>query len=183
MYNGCMYVLASQLQALPVISLQTGETVAMVQQPLIDAANLEIAAYSCQVPGRSASLVLPVRDIREHAQDCLIIDAEEELTEAGELVRLRPLLEQKFTPLGKTAVTDLGRKLGRVEDFTINLDTNRIQKLYIKQSVLQSWLGSSLIVDRTQILDITPKQIVIRDTTTQAPLLAGEPAPAPKSQA
>jgi sporulation protein YlmC with PRC-barrel domain len=154
----------------------------MVQQPLIDSSNLEVAAYSCLVAGHPTPLFLPVRDIREHAQDCLIIDAEEELTEPDELVRLQPLLKQGFTPIGKVAVTDLGRRVGRVENFTVNLDTNRIQKLYIKQSILQSWLGSSLIVDRTQILDVSAKQIIIRDTTTKAPLLASDPAPAPKSQ-
>ena len=178
-----MYVLASHLKELPVISLQTGETVAMVRQPLIDTATLEISGYICRTANHPAPLVLPVRDIREHAQDCLIIDAEEELAEPNELVRLRPLVEHNFTPIGKAAVTDLGRKLGRVEDFTINLETNRIQKLYIKQSILQSWLGSSLIVDRTQIVDVSLKQIVVRDTTAKAPILAAEPSPAPKSQA
>jgi sporulation protein YlmC with PRC-barrel domain len=177
MYNTGMYVLASQLSSLPVVSLQTGETVAAVQRPLINAGNLNILAYYCLTPRQDQPLVLLVQDIREHAVDCLIIDSDEELTEASELVRLQAVLEQNFSPLGKTAVTDLGRRMGRVEDYTINLDTDRIQKLYIKQSIFRSWQGSSLIVDRTQIVDITPRQIVIRDTTTQAPILATEALP------
>jgi sporulation protein YlmC with PRC-barrel domain len=177
MYNASMYVLASQLSSLPVVSLQSGETVATVLRPLIDAGRLDVLAYHCLIPRQEQSLILLVRDIREHAVDCLIIDSEEELTQAEDLVRLSAALEQDFSPLGKSAVTDLGRRVGRIEDYTINLDTNQVQKLYVKQSIFQSWHGSSLIVDRSQIVDVTPRQIIVRDTTSQAPLLAAEPLP------
>jgi sporulation protein YlmC with PRC-barrel domain len=177
MYNTCMYILASQLSTLPVISLQTGETVALVKEPLIDPDNLSIMAYFCVPAHQEKPLVLLIQDIREHAVDCLIIDSEEELTEPEDLIRLEALLEQRFTPLGKQAVTDIGRRVGRVDNYTINLDTNQVQKLYIHQPIWRSWNGSSLIIDRAQVIDVTPRQIVVRDTTTPAPLLVGESAP------
>jgi sporulation protein YlmC with PRC-barrel domain len=177
MYNTYMYALASQLQSLPVISLQTGETVAVIKEPLINPDDLVIMAYICTTARREQTLVLLVRDIREHALDCLIIDSEEELAEPGDLVRLGPLLKQSFTPLGKLAVTDMGRRMGRVENYTVNLDTDKVQKLYIRQPLWRSWFGSSLIIDRAQIIDVTPRQIVIRDTATPAPLMVGESAP------
>jgi sporulation protein YlmC with PRC-barrel domain len=151
--------------------------VAVIKAPLINPDQLEIMAYLCTTAPKEQTLVLLVRDIREHALDCLIVDSEEELTEPGDLIRLSPLLEQSFTPLGKLAVTDMGRRMGRVENYTINLDTNMVQKLYVRQPIWRSWFGSSLIVDRAQVIDVTPRQIVIRDTATPAPLLVGESAP------
>ncbi len=175
MYNTPMYVLASKLESLPILSLQTGETVAAIQRPVIDTANLELPAYLCQAAHHDQPLLLMSRDIRQTAPDCIIIDSEEELTETNEVVRLGPLLEQDFIPLGKVVVTDLGRQLGHIEDYTINTETSRIQKLYIRQSILRSLLGSSLIVDRAQIIEVTPRQIIVRDTATKAPMLATKP--------
>ena len=172
-----MYSLASKLSSMPIVSLQTGETVASVTRPVIDNANLEVIAYLCQMPKRRELLTLITSDIRQITADCFIIDSEDELAETEDIVRIRHLLIQNYTPLGKHVVTDLNRQLGRIDDYTINLESHRIQKLYIRPSLLRFWLGSSVIIDRTQIIDVTPRQIVVRDTAVTAPLLPTEPAP------
>lgn len=175
-----MYILATKLSGLPIISLQASDTVAWARRPIIDIANLEIIAFHCQTPNHR-SLVLVARDIRQLAPDCIIIDNEDELAETDDIVRLRDLIKTAYTPINKTVISDTGRKLGVVEDYTINLETCRIQKLHIRQSILQAWLGSSLIVDRTQIIDLTPQSITVRDTTIELP--AVQPSTVPKSQA
>lgn len=175
-YNRPMYALASKLKSLPIVSLQTGETVGVTKQSLIDPGTLEVVGFLCE-DARRTQKVLILRDIRQLAIDCAIIDSEDELTDPEDIVRLQPLIKELFTPIGKPVVTDLGRKLGNVEDYTINLETNRIQKLYIRQSILRSLLGSSLIIDRMQIIDVSPKQIVVRDTHIKAPVMAPESAP------
>lgn len=176
-----MYALASKLSNLPVISLQTGETIAILTRPLIDPGTLELVAYICQTTQAEDSRVLMARDIRQMALDCLIVDSEEELAEIGDIIRVQHLLEQRFTPLGKKVITDLDRHLGRVEDFTVNLESNRLQKIYIKQPFFLAWLGSSLIVDRSQILDVTPHKIIVRDTSVKDTNLATEPVPETRS--
>jgi len=176
-YNGSMYELASQMESLPVISLQTGEVVGLAREPVFDIADLEIIAYRCESARGKQALILLARDIRQLASDCIIIDSEDELTEPGDLVRLGPQLEAGYSPLGKSVVSDTGRKLGHVEDYSLNLETGRVQKLHVRQSLLRAWLGSSLIIDRTQILDITPRLITVRDATIKAPVLAAEPIP------
>jgi sporulation protein YlmC with PRC-barrel domain len=172
-----MYALASKLNALPIISLQSGETVAFMGQPIIDRDNLEIMAYRCQVPGQRQDLILMSQDIRQMALDCAIVDAEDELAELNDVVRIKPFLEDDFSPRGTTVVTDLGRHLGRVEDYTINLDTSRVQKLYVRRLAPLWWFSSSLTIDRAQILDVTTKQIVVRDATVKAASLMPEPTP------
>ncbi len=177
MYNTFMYVLASQLTNRPLMSLQTGEAVAAIAGPILDPASLEVVGYLCHTPSQKKHLVLMVRDIRELARDCVIIDSADELTEADDIIRLKPLLEQNYSPIRQSVVTDLGRRLGGVEDYTINLESHRLQKLYVKQPIWRSWSGASLIIDRTQIIDVSPHQIVVREATAKAPLLAAEPLP------
>ncbi len=172
-----MYSLASKLASLPIVSLQTGEAVASVIRAVIDSSNLEVIAYLCEVPKQAELLTLITQDIRQITPDCFIIDSEDELAETGDIVRIRHLLEQNYTPLGKLVVTDLNRHLGRIDDYTINLDSHRIQKLYVRPSLLRFWLGATVIVDRTQIIDVTPRQIVVRDTAVTASLMPTEPTP------
>jgi uncharacterized protein YrrD len=171
-----MYALASKLESLPIISLQTGETIGTIDRPVISPDALSVAAYRCDTPSHG-SLLLLVRDIRQTAPDCIIIDSEDELTAAQDVVRLQTTLEQNYTPLDKPVVTDMGRKLGVVEDFTISLEDSRVQKLYIRQPLFRAWLGSSLIIDRAQIIDVTPHKFMVRDSTTPIVALGAEPSP------
>jgi sporulation protein YlmC with PRC-barrel domain len=166
------------MQSLPVISLQTGEVVAITRTPVIDIGTLEIQAYRCESIRTKQPLILMSRDIRQLAADCLIVDNEEELMEPTDIVRLQEMLAAGFSPLDKPVVSDTGRKLGHVEDYSINLETNRIQKLNVRQSILRSWLGtSSLVIDRSQIIEVTPRFITVRDSTIKVPIMQTEPVP------
>jgi sporulation protein YlmC with PRC-barrel domain len=172
-----MYALASQMQSLPIISLQTGEAVAWSRQPLIDIGNLEILAFRCESSRKKHHQILMTRDIRQLAGDCIIIDNEDELADPEDIVRMQAMVSSSYNPIDKLVVSDTGRKLGTVEDFTVNLDTNRIQKLHIRQSLLRSWIGNSLVVDRTQIIDIAPQRITVRDSTVKSPIIQNEAVP------
>jgi sporulation protein YlmC with PRC-barrel domain len=165
------------MQSLPVISLQTGEAVALTESPIIDIDGLEIMAYRCESTRSRGHVLLLARDIRQLAADCVIIDSDDELVEPEDIVRLQDIIHTSYNPIDKTVVSDTGRKLGHVEDYTINLDTNQVQKLHIRPSLFRAWLGSLLIIDRSQIIDITPKVITVRDSTIKAPVLAPETLP------
>ena len=173
-----MYALASKLIPLPVLSLQTGANVATIKGLILDPATLETVAFTCIIPGQvGPEIALMLRDIRELALDCVIIDSEDDLTELEDIVRIKALSKNKFTLNGKVVVSDMGRRLGKVEDFTINIETNKVQKLYVQQSIIHSFFGASLIVDRTQILDVSPKQIIVREATLKGGVLTRDSVP------
>ena len=172
-----MYALGSQMKSLPIISLQTGEAVGWTRRAVFNLADLEIQAFECITAGNKQPMILMNRDIRQLASDCVIVDNEDELTDPKDIVRLQAILRARFNPIGKPVISDTGRKLGAVEDFMLNLETARIQKLHVRKSILQAWLGTSLIIDRTQIIDITPQQITVREATLKSRLLQPEPVP------
>jgi sporulation protein YlmC with PRC-barrel domain len=176
-YNDGMYARASNIENLPIISLQTSEAVARLGTPIIDISTLEIVAFRCEIPHHHQSAVLITRDIRQVATDCFFIDNEDELADPHDIVRLAPQIHDNFSPLGKPVVSDIGRRLGVVDDYSINLETHRIQKLYVRPSGLRAWIGTNLTIDRTQILDVSSKQIVVRDAATRASALQSESLP------
>lgn len=102
-----------------------------------------------------------------------------EAVEYHEIVRLRDVFKQNYDPVGKAVVNESGQRLGKVENYTINLHTFMLQKLYVHQSLMKSLLFNNLVVDRTQIIDVTDKQITVRDASVVEPKLAA-PAVQPK---
>jgi uncharacterized protein YrrD len=167
-YNESMNVLASHLQHLKVMSLQTGEPVATTTQPIINPDTLTVVAFGCDLRGRAKSpepMVLLTPDIRQVGRHYLIIDSDDEISEARDLVRLKDVIQSPCRPIGLIVVTESGQKLGKVEEFTVELNDFTVKKLYVRPGLLKSMLVSSLVIDRGQVVDVTPKQIVVRDAT------------------
>jgi sporulation protein YlmC with PRC-barrel domain len=177
-----MYALASKLIGLPILSLQNAEAITQVKGLVMEIKSLEVIALTCEPrPQLAKQPVLLMRDVRQVAIDCLLVNAAEDLVEAEDIVRLAPLLERDFQPQGLRVVTDMKRRVGRVEDYTINLQTYHLQKLYVRRSVLHSWMGASLIIDRAQIIEVSEREIIVRDASipasSRSPILAPKPVP------
>jgi len=177
-HNGGMYILANQLRDLPVMSLQTGQSIAATERPIINPFDLEVMAVQCYVGRvrRSRGVIL-MRDIRQFSSDCIIIDSFDEIENPSEIVRLREVVERQFDPVGKLVVNESGHRLGKVEDYTINLKTFMLQKLYVHQSLMKSILFNSLVIDRTQIIEVNDKQFTVRDASVSEPSLTSQTVP------
>lgn len=157
-----MLLLSSQIKGLEIISLQTGQTVGKLGDPVFNSQNLELAAFL--VTGHKQPTALLTRDIRQFAKDCVVIDSAEDLEDPTEIVRLDELLRSKFKLPGISVVTMAEQKLGKVEDYALNLENNLVQKLHVRVPLLKSLMQRNLIIDRNQIIDISPKQITVKDT-------------------
>lgn len=175
-----MYVLANQLQNLPIISLQTGSTVAMTSRPIINPDKLEFVAFYCY-NNRShvKATILLIKDIRQITKDGIAIDSVDEIEEPGEIIRLSNLLKNPFNLIGISVVNESGVKLGRVEEYTVNLETFQIQKIYLKQSILKNLMLNSVVIDRSQIIEVNHKQILVRDATVTKSMLSSQPISPP----
>lgn len=127
----------------------------------------------------SAPTVLLSDDVREINLHGLAVNNEESLAHADELVRHKEILDIKFELIGMPVVTKRS-KIGKVNDYAYN-DGMFIQKLYVSPPVTKL-LGSNgtHIIDRSQILEITSKHILVKDTDVSegAEAVAGAPAAA-----
>ncbi len=103
-----------------------------------------------------------------------VVNDHDVLVEPEELVRLHEVLASKFDLMGKKVVTISNQKVGKVGDYAVETETMFVQKIYVSQSILKSFTGGSLSVDRNQINEITDKQIIINDLLNDAKI----PAPA-----
>jgi hypothetical protein len=172
-----MLQLSTSLQNIPVMSLRTGGQIATALSPIINPNNLKIEGFWCQDDFEGKRLVLLTQDIRDTLPQGFVVNDHDVLSEAEELVRLKDILAMNFQLLGKPVYTVSKEKIGKINDFASESTTFYVQKLYVGQSILKSLAGGQLSVDRTQIVEVTPKKIIIQEILK--PEKAGLPATAP----
>jgi sporulation protein YlmC with PRC-barrel domain len=151
------------------LSLRTGSTVATIKRPIINPDNLKIEGFYCDDRFDKRTLVLLAQDIREVLPKGYVINDHEVLVEPEELVRLQKIMQLNFELTGKQVVTVDKEKVGKVSDYATETNSMYIQKIYVSQSILKSFTGGSLSIDRTQINEITPKRIIINELTPKSP--------------
>lgn len=168
-----MLLLSAKLKDQSILSLRTGGEVAIAKAPIINPNNMRVVGFYCSDQFSGSILVLLTQDIREHLRHGFVVNDHEVLANPEDLVRLKETLEIKYDPIGKMVITDHRRKLGKVTDFAVDSESLYIKKLYVAPRLLKNLTGSQLSIDRTQILEVTDKNIVVKEATSKVE----EPAP------
>jgi sporulation protein YlmC with PRC-barrel domain len=175
-YNVAMLQLSGTLVNKPVLSLQTSSQIALAVGFLIDPTSLKIIGLQCKDNFGGQNKILLAQDVRDILAQGYVVNDLHALTDPKDLVKFKDLIDLNFQLTGKTVVTDSKKRLGKVSDFAVEKETLYIQKFYVEQSLIKSLSGGQLSVDRNQIVEITPKKIIIQDP--QQPLQDQAPAPA-----
>lgn len=158
-----MLRLSQSISNLPVMSLRTLGGVAMAEEPIINPNNLKIEGWHCKDHFSKRELILLSQDVRDIVPQGIAIDDYDRLSEPGELIRMQEILSFQFVLIGKQVVTDSGRKVGKVNDYAADSTSFLVQKLYISLPVYKNIKGGQISIDRQQIVEITDKNIVVRD--------------------
>ena len=172
-----MLRLSSSLLNRPIMSLRTGSQIAVAQVPIINPHNLKILGWWCDGPdGRQ---VLLADEVRDFAPEGIAVNNEDALSDTGDLVRHKEVLDINFELMDKPVRTKRQR-IGRVSDFRYN-EGMFVQKLYVARPLRKVFSAEdTLIIDREQIIEVTDKYIMVRDTEIKATAeeLAGGAVPA-----
>jgi len=168
-----MLQLSGSLLNRPVLSLRTGGQVATITGAIINPNNLKLEGFYCaDAFERKKTVVLVYQDIRDIINQGVVINDHDVLSDPAELVRLKDIMRVRFDIMGKQVVTTSKQKIGKVVDYATEVETMYIQKLYVAQSMLKNLTGGNLGVDRSQIVEITDKKIIINDLLQNVPAAA-----------
>lgn len=162
-YTRYMLQLTKTLLNCPILSLRTGGVIGTTTQAIINPNNLKIEGFYCDDHFSKQRAVLLSQEIREVIPAGLVVNDTDALTDPSELVRLREVLELAFELIGKQVVTVSKERVGKVNDYAADSATLYVQKIYVSQNLLKNFSGGQLSVDRTNIVEITNKRIVIQD--------------------
>lgn len=173
-----MLKLGKDLVNLQVMSLRTGAQIGATTSMIINPNNLKVEGWHVQDQFSKKQLVLLADDVRELLPQGLAVNDHEVLSEETDLVRLKPILEIGFTLNGKYVASNSGKQYGKVSEFAVETESFLVKKIYASQSILKSFSTGSLSIDRTQIVEITNKTIIIEDPTEPVSSGAGAPVAA-----
>lgn len=162
----------------PVLSLRTGGPIGTATKAIFNPNNLQIEGWYVTDKFDNSQLILVANEVREIIEQGIVVNDHEVLSPAEDLVRLKPILELNFEIIGKTVTTESGKKLGKVSDYAIESSGLMVKKIYASQSLVKNLTGGTLSIDRTQIIEITNRRIVVEDTTEKVPAGAVVSSPA-----
>ncbi len=161
-----MLMLSKGLLNQPVISLRSGGQIATALEPVINPHNLKVLGWWCEGPGGRREVLL-VDDVRQTMPNGLAVNDESDLSLPEDLVRHGEILNTRFQLLEKPVKTKRQR-LGKVSDYSYN-EGMFVQKLYVARPLHKVFTSDdTLIIDRTQILEVTDHYILVRDTEIKA---------------
>lgn len=162
-----MLTLGQQLIGKKIMSLRIGRPIGVVGEPIINPNNLNIEGWhATDITTKQSSILLSL-DIRDITADGFVVNDHEALTDPQELVRLKDIMALHFTLIDKNVVSNHRRKLGKVVDYALDKDSFIIHKLHVGQSIFKSFTGGALMIDRSQILEITNSKIKVREATAE----------------
>lgn len=162
-----MLTLGQQLIGKNIMSLRIGRPIGVIEEIIINPNNLKIEGWHATDLGDKKHVVLLSQEVRDIIPDGFVVNDHEALTHPEELIRLKNILSYNFTLQGKNVVSDYKRRLGKVTDYAFDKDTYLIHKLHVSQSIIKSFTGGALMVDRNQIIEITNRRIIIKEATAK----------------
>lgn len=162
-----------------VLSLRVGRPIAQVLDAIINPNNLFIEGWYVVDNKSGDNLILLSKDVRDVIDKGLVVDDHEVLCEAGDLVRLKDTLKLKFKLGGLKVTSESGKNYGKVSDFAFDIPSFYIQKLYATQPLVRNLSGGTLSIDRSQIIEITNRRVIIEDPTMKSKSRGRVTAPSP----
>ncbi len=168
-----MLINGSRFANTAVLSLHLGAKVGSIGRPVINPANLRIFAYELSIPSTREDTFLLTSDIREIGSLGVIIDTADELVSRGDVIKLDEMLDIGFPLIGlKVRDTD-GNKIGKVDDYTLDVSIFEIQQLSVNPGLIKSLAETSRLINRSQIVDINDKFITVKSAKAEvaAPVL------------
>ncbi len=174
-----MLVQSKQLNGARIVSLHTGHAIGSLGAPIINPHKLLVDGFYVNLPrGKNQPMVMLTQDIRQFDQGSRVfINSGDEIVPATELLRLKEIMSLNFSLADKPVRSASKNKLGKVTEYVVETTGWTVQKLHVKQPLFKSLSTGTLIIDRSQIIEVNDRQITVSDAAVTTPAVAPSRVP------
>jgi uncharacterized protein YrrD len=160
-----MLQVGSKLIGYAVLSFHVGGEIARTKAAILDPQDLKVAAYKVTgaLLSRENGNILMTSSIRELSSKYMVIDSIDELVRQEDVVMIDKILKLNFRLIGLKVVTKLGKKLGKVIDYTVDTKSFMIYQLIVQRPLTKSLIDPELTVNRSQIVEVSDDKVVVKD--------------------
>ncbi len=161
-----MLALSNNLIDRPILSLRSGGRIGTALEPIVNPHNLQIIGWWCDNLAEESDNVLMTSDVREVLPTGIVIDDSHNFSNPEDLARQKEVLDTNYKIIGKQVRTE-HQKIGKVADYVYD-STFLIQKIHVEQSLLKALAQDTRIIGRNQIIEVTDKYILVKDSSVKA---------------
>lgn len=156
---------------MPVLSLHVGGEVARTSTAVIDPEDLRVIAYTLEGAiiknDPDVGDILSTDDVREMSESGLIVDSTDRFTTRGDVIRFDEVMSLRFDLVGLKVVTQDGKKLGKIVDYTLDSGTFMIYQLIVQRPFMSSLIDPELTINRSQIVEVDDFKVTIKHDKAQ----------------
>ena len=107
--------------------------------------------------------ILSVEDVREFSPNGLIVDSGSRFVSRSDVVRLDKMMSLGFDLIDHKVVSESGKKIGKIKDYTIDTKTFVIYQIIVDRPILKSFIDPELTINRSQISEVDDYKVVIKN--------------------
>ena len=148
-----------------------GAPICKLRRAIIDPDNGQILGFITSlrrfglVP--RANIISP-QDIIYWKKDILILGLNYEFYHSADLVRVDRLMKtHKSNLLGRKVRTESGQSLGRVSNYSLNQNLKILASITSQKKFLRIFAHDTRVIHQKNIIEITPSEIIVRDSTVK----------------
>ena len=168
----------------PVLSLHVGGMIASTKEAVIDPEDLRVIAYTLDGPlvrnDPEVGNMLDTEDVREVSGSGLIVDSADRFTTREDVIHFDEVMNLGFNLVGLKVVTQDGKKLGKIVDYTLDSSTFMIYQLIVQRPFMSSLLDPELTINRSQIIEIDDYKVTIKHDKAEVKVSKKEKAKEPE---
>ena len=154
----------ADLENANVVDLSSGRVIAQVVDIVVNPHDLSIGALVCFSRSKDSNLYLQTQDIHEFNGENIVVQNSESLADLEELVRLKEIVDINYKLVGKVVKTNTKKRVGVVSDVAFNDKSFMFDKLYVRPPVTKLLSMNDLIIGRNQVVEVSDKAIIVRDS-------------------
>ena len=161
-----MLIVGSKLLGYPVLSLHVGGEIARTDTAIINPDGLQIVAYTLSgaiLKNSDVGNILEVSDVRELSPRGMIVDSSDDFVIREDIIRLDEIMKLNFRLIGLKVVSQDGKKLGKVSDYTVDSGSFMVYQIIVQRPTMKALLDPELTINRSQIVEIDDYQIIIKN--------------------
>lgn len=156
-----MYQSSRQLHGSKVFT-SSGDYLCWVKRVIIDHNNGQVLGFVTSLP--HPNNILSIMDVLHWLQDSLFLCEDYDFHSSEDLVRIQKALRNHPDLIGKKVRTESKIPLGVVTDFSLDTTRHLLASITAEKSFLKLFYFDGRIIHQNNILEITPKHIIVRDS-------------------
>lgn len=176
-YNTYMKKFATDLIGSDILAYEERVRIGKVEEIIIDPLSGNLLGLSSII--RNKKVVIPINEIRSFGPSFILTNGIDSISGPEEVIRIKEALSFGAKIINEKVETESSQKLGRATNYTIDINSLRLDKIYVTVGTGLKFLSSDLIIPNKNIVEIQKKKIIVTDLYAKAKKPAVNMSPSP----